>query len=559
MGVRVRQLVFQAGSAPGAPPLVVEPAHSIVLVGPNNAGKSTALREIEEWCWNLTIAGKVVDRLEVDVPPSEQDLVATLTPFKRRAPVGQITPDDGLWVGHYSFRGGQARHFAVDLAPLREYLRTGNTRPVLDVLLKLLTIRLDGRTRFGLTEPRDTGDLKQQPTNHLWQLFINDSARRIVRAATRDAFGYNLVVDATSMRQFVVKMSSQDPGESGERDLSDEGALRFMESARPIQEFGDGVQAFGGLMAAIHSLPHSVLLVDEPEAFLHPPLARRLGTHLVSAANEGTLIAATHSADFLLGCLEAAPDTTIVRLTYDNGVASARSIPGRALTTLMTDPLLRSTRSINGVFHRAVVVVESDSDRAFYDEVNRRLRERGRGIDDALFLNAQNWQTTGRIAAPLRDLGVPAAVVIDLDALSAASGWPALFAAMNLTPAQRRHADRELEFAGQAFAALGTGRPHKTAGLAALAAAERMRVTRFVTWLERFGVFAVPVGELEQWLRDVLSRQVRKSDWVVAMLIALGSPGTAQYVRPSSGDVWKFLDRIGRWASNARRAGLPQT
>jgi len=84
----------------------------------------------------------------------------------------------------------------------------------------------------------------------------------------------------------------------------------------------------------------------------------------------------------------------------------------------MQDPLLRSTKTLESLFHNAVVVTESDTDRAFYDEVNHRLETDNRGINQCLFLNAQNKQTISRILKPLRDIGVPAVGMPDLDVLN---------------------------------------------------------------------------------------------------------------------------------------------
>ena len=73
IGARVRGITFKSGATPNSAPLEVSPSHCVVLVGPNNSGKSTALREIEEWCWNLSIDGKVVASLDAEVPATAID------------------------------------------------------------------------------------------------------------------------------------------------------------------------------------------------------------------------------------------------------------------------------------------------------------------------------------------------------------------------------------------------------------------------------------------------------------------------------------------------------
>ena len=83
----------------------------------------------------------------------------------------------------------------------------------------------------------------------------------------------------------------------------------------------------------------------------------------------------------------------------------------------MRNPLLRSIGVLSGLFYEAVVVTESDTDRAFYQEINERLLAESdeRGVANCLFLNAQNKQTVWDIVQPLRELGIPAVGVVDVD------------------------------------------------------------------------------------------------------------------------------------------------
>jgi predicted ATP-dependent endonuclease of OLD family len=63
--------------------------------------------------------------------------------------------------------------------------------------------------------------------------------------------------------------------------------------------------------------PRHIVLFDEPEAFLHPPQARRLAEVAVSETPSNCqIVAATHSDEFLRAMLDASEERVIVaRLT----------------------------------------------------------------------------------------------------------------------------------------------------------------------------------------------------------------------------------------------------
>ena len=114
----------------------------------------------------------------------------------------------------------------------------------------------------------------------------------------------------------------------------------------------------------------------------------------------------THSPNFLMGCIQSGAPVNIIRLTYREGSATARSLPSNEILSLMRNPLLRSTGVISGLFYEFVVVTESDADRAFYQEINERLLrfKSDWGIPNCLFLHAQNKQTIKTVLQPLRML-----------------------------------------------------------------------------------------------------------------------------------------------------------
>ncbi|MCC6264787.1 MAG: ATP-binding protein [Bryobacterales bacterium] len=539
-----------------------------VFVGPNNSGKTLVLREIssslgdERWAHMMgpgfvpATERKIVSKIAFP-PYTLSDLRPFLARNLNTQGVFDLLNVGSQWPFDYS-QTYNALHNNPD----------PNTLELTAAVYRRTQVcMLDGVGRLNLVMGRPGTPLNKPPQNHIQALFVDDLRRGKLKRATKDAFNFYVLVDPTTPGQFRFCTSPELPEDPDiERSLTDQ-ALAFFSNCQSIESASDGVKAYSGLIAAVLSTDFRVILVDEPEAFLHPPLARKLGVFLTQIVSErsGNVFASTHSADFLGGCIQAGPEVDVIRLTYENQVASARMLESARLRTIMRDPLLRSTGVLSSLFYRGAVVCEADTDRAFYEEINDRvLRFSHGGADGSVFLNAQNWQTCANIIRPLRDMGIPAAAVVDLDVLlsddlsklmSAAyvpsitmAGWTQIRARIksaferNLQPGE---GPREL------------ARLVKTAGITILQGEEREAVERLIADLSTYGVFVVPVGEVERWLSG-LSVSGHASRWLIPMFEKLGSdPDAPGYVCPSDEDVWSFIRNIAAWIGNPHRHGIP--
>lgn len=129
-------------------------------------------------------------------------------------------------------------------------------------------------------------------------------------------------------------------------------AVKFHSNAMPISLASDGVKAFTGMVTEMIAGDPSVLLMDEPEAFLHPSLSFKLGKEVsgIMSASDKRLFVATHSSNFVMGCIQSGAPVNIVRLTYRNDIPTARILPNEDILKLMRNPLLRSTGVLSGLF-----------------------------------------------------------------------------------------------------------------------------------------------------------------------------------------------------------------
>jgi len=163
-------------------------------------------------------------------------------------------------------------------------------------------------------------------------------------------------------------------------------------------------------------------------------------------------------------------------------------------------------------------------------------------------VNAQNWQTIPDVLAPLRDLGTPAAAIVDLDAIrGGGADWSKFYRLMRLSDAER-DAIGQQRASSKAFLdavpEIDGVRRFKTHGIGALPVEQRQPLRELLKSLSEHGVFVVPVGELERWLSQhaIVGKKAR---WVVNAFQVLGDdPSSVRYVHPGSGDVWRFIDGI---------------
>jgi energy-coupling factor transporter ATP-binding protein EcfA2 len=535
----------------------------LLLVGPNNSGKSTALREIEQACTQQKLPTKVVDSMTFEFPDDPDVALALARVFESPKPSEPGYRPENLSLARRSLRAGEvAVGYQTTVQAFKDAITQRNLNVICPNLTGPYTIRLDGRTRFSVVDPQTAGDLLTPSTSYLEILLKDNPARERISKLTAEAFHRYFVIDPTGMRSLRIRMSPEPLPPEMELSL-DTPAREFYAKTPLINDLGDGVQSFVALVASILSMPHKIILIEDPEAFLHPPLARRLGVFLASVAHErnASLVVATHSADFVIGCMEAVANTSIVRLTYDQDVASARSLSPAEVATMARAPLLRSAGILTALFHRAVIATESDTDRALYDEINHRLLAVNRGIKDTLFLNGHGWHSIHQLVGPLRRIGIPAAAIADLDALSNGGGtWARLLDGCQVPATVRTTLEPERTHIAAAFSAIptpeGAKKPIKRQGIAALSATDQVRATVFLESLASYGLFLVPVGEVESWL-PALGVHDHGPDWLMEVFSHIGQSETdVSYVRPGPDDVWQFLDRIATWVDNPMRLGV---
>lgn len=186
------------------------------------------------------------------------------------------------------------------------------------------------------------------------------------------------------------------------------------------------MKSFIGLMLHLLTGPYRIILVDEPEAFLHPPQARLMGRFLVEEnPADAQVFVATHDSDVLTGVLDVPEASiTVVRLDWDGEVNHASQLDSEKVKDLWQDPLLRYSNILDGLFHEAVVLCEGDADCRYYQSVlddvqaeEAETEEAEVSRPDLLFTHCGGKDRMPMVIDALGAVRVPVLVIADFDVL----------------------------------------------------------------------------------------------------------------------------------------------
>lgn len=554
----IKTIKLKFGRGFGSPPEEINTTPVTVFVGPNNSGKSKALAEINYYCstGQRNTTDVILDSAVFGnfLPEEAEEKIRKVTIQPR---LNEALLPDHIFVGKRGTRNQVPRQQLVSIFQNTN----GQPQQFCQWYLASNTLILDGRSRINLIGQQAAGDLQLPPQTSFQVLFHDDIKRKEVRRIIHDAFGTYFVIDPTLLGQLRLRLSTCPPTmDMEERGIHDE-AVKFHAKAFPVEQASDGVKAFTGIITEIIAGDPAIILIDEPEAFLHPSLSFKLGKEIASSSlgSEKRLFVSTHSPNFVMGCIQSGAPVNIVRLTYRSEIATARILSNTDILHLMRNPLLRSTGVLGGLFYEFVVVTESDTDRAFYQEINERLLsfKPELGIPNCLFLNAQNKQTVQIIIKPLRELGIPSVGIVDVDILKdGGRNWTNFLKGGFIPELEHQSLGGFRSAVKQKIE--DTGKDMKIdGGVTILADGDMEAANNLFNKLAEYGLFVVRNGELESWLSH-LGATGHGSNWLIDIFEKMGEdPGLQDYLKPSDADVWLFLGEIKKWFMNPNKKGIP--
>jgi len=398
----VTELTFSDGTNVRVPATGV-----IAIVGPNNAGKSSVLRDIRTLL-EANIPCRVIREVRFAVSGTKEDLLVWL---KNNC----TEMVDG------TFHRGNRQISSYFLPDVTKFSQDSLAR--LGSLANILCVVLNAEERLGAAHSTDAHDpIKDPPKGPIQDLVENERIERTLREEAKRTFGAEFIVRRSAGKSIKVYW-----GEEPERSIdADRVSMRYLSQLGKLpllDDQGDGVRSFLGTLFCLTLATEFVVMIDEPEAFLHPPQAQRLGTLVAQLAQGRQVFVATHSSDFLRGLMAGPTDKlAIIHLRREGSTNKPWTLQSTALADTLADPMLRYSNILDGLFHERVVLCESEVDCRFYQAAFDHLWNSGAsqsaGEPSIQFTDVGGKSGFARAVTAIVAFGIPVRLVADFDLLN---------------------------------------------------------------------------------------------------------------------------------------------
>jgi ABC-type branched-subunit amino acid transport system ATPase component len=412
---RFRTLTFAAGFT-----LVLPRNGIVVLIGPNNVGKSTALGEIASYVNNGSFVHnnrlEIVFRgAEIEVAPAEV-FIPWIEEF-----ASEIIPDvsDPL---RRTFRnwGSNQQQRSQRMA---DALESVSERHLVASFLLCSgpMAAFDGQAPdYYSDNPMAGGQNKQ-----FEDLYNDPSLEARISGLSQRIFGAPVALSRLG-RQSVLHFGTLPPLD----ELPTEEQRRELRNVPKVSDQGEGVRGFLNLAMTLELGREPLVLLDEPDAHLHPPQAFAAGRFIAERGKRSQVFVVTHSLEFLHGIIDSDSSVTVVRMDRPTPTQSSVAVlAAEDLQHNWRDTAVRYSGALTGLMHRGVVLCEGDGDCRYY-EVTLDHHTAGEPAHDLRFVQAGGKSGIKKLARALSAIAVPVSCVVDFDFLREWSDVRDLAAAM---------------------------------------------------------------------------------------------------------------------------------
>lgn len=221
--------------------------------------------------------------------------------------------------------------------------------------------------------------------------FLSDNKKetltlRELSKLVKNMFNKDIILDTFTLGQEIAFRVGEDFDEFRRQRRDNNDKDRELFNYPLLDEEGDGLKNFVTTFLTLKSTDKNIILLDEPESFLHPPLARRLGETIAkSASDDKQIFIATHSEDIINGIIAKTSDVNIIRITRAGDINNIEKIESDEVKKVTKNPVLVASNILKGLFSEKVYITESFADTLIYQQIVTKVDE----FSSMYFVNTQ--------------------------------------------------------------------------------------------------------------------------------------------------------------------------
>lgn len=205
-----------------------------------------------------------------------------------------------------------------------------------------------------------------------------------------------------------------------------ETAQKWQKESPIVEQQGHGLKAYLRLVFSLLQPNKIIVLIDEPESFLHPPQRKALGNLVAKLAIEEKkqVFIATHDSEFLRGVIAAGVrKIKIFYLKSVNKNFSYSIFDAKNIEDLIHQRSnLINERILNSFFYRKTILCEAEDDRLFYEHAASRYHW---GLfQDVNFIGFNGKSDVISIFENLKSMEINTAMILDIDYISGTERFP---------------------------------------------------------------------------------------------------------------------------------------
>lgn len=521
-GGYISQITFNNGET-----LDISENDIVVFVGPNNAGKSQSLKDI------YLLSEKKVPSVVIS------DVIVSKPQHLISAKLSELF--SGINQGDHITYSVMGHNFGVWEHTDEQY----KNQKVFGNFRDLFVANLDTSARLTICRPPQNIRRDAAKGHPIQYAAFDGDYRKWLSDSFKKAFNIEITPNTQygSEIPLCIGKPVQLSGEYADEQTRQEEYAKILETYKQVQNQGDGIKSFTGILLYLMLDYYRTYLIDEPESFLHPPQARIMGQIIGQTLSEQQqAFISTHSEEIIKGLLEVSPDRIkIVRITREEDINKFSILKNSEFKQVWNDPLLKYSNIMASLFHKSVVLCESDSDCKMYSIIESYIKQKQQKYSETLFIHCGGKHRMARIITALRSLDIEVKLIADIDVLNDDTVFKGIVESFGIdyatiqadynnivsnlhSPKEKVNRNsakatinqildgskamdlskREIGEIEEAVSTISKWKAIKTSGSSAIPAGNATESFRKIDQLLKDnGMFIVPVGELECFVKEV--------------------------------------------------------